>query len=154
MQKAIDAVNNKEMAWLRASKTFVVGVYKGLGHYQIISANDLETDPVNRIKEFERNLFGLTLKDVLRGLRKRQLELALRQSEATSLGRAQAFNKPQVILFFKKLQEAIAVNDIQPTRIWNVDESVPPALIFARLKMNCLMEDQQGLWYLSMNLGG
>lgn len=49
--------------------------------------------------------------------------MSLRQPEATSAGRAQAFNKAQVTRFFKILQEVFVENDIQPSRIWNVDES-------------------------------
>lgn len=83
MQRAIDTINNKEMGWQRASKTFgipqatlrrrvqgknkqLTGVEKGLGRYQTTFSRELEIDLVSHIKELESRLFGLTLDDVRR----------------------------------------------------------------------------------------
>jgi hypothetical protein len=62
-------------------------------------------------------------KDWLEGFRRRHPELAIRKPEATSLARAQAFNKPQVAKFFEVLQHTIESNKINPLRIYNMDES-------------------------------
>lgn len=111
----------------------------------------MEKELVSHIKLLESRLFGLTTKEVrelafsfavknnlehrfncetqmagkewLRGFRKRNPEITLRQPEPTSAARAMAFNKQQVENFFEKLDSVIQENSIQPHRIFNMDES-------------------------------
>lgn len=168
MQRAIEAVQNGEMGWLRASRSFdvpqatlrrratdknkrVKANKLGLGRFEVTFNAELERDLVEHIKTLESMLFGLSCDDVrslayqlaerngiphrfnratklagwdwLRGFRSRNHDISLRKPEATSAARAQSFNKPQVANFFKTLQETLEKHQIDPTRIWNVDES-------------------------------
>lgn len=80
MQQAIDAVLNKRMGWLLASKTYNVpfttlrrrarlpqGYKKGyLGGHKITFSEDLETEIVQHIKALENSFFGLTTTDLRR----------------------------------------------------------------------------------------
>jgi len=53
----------------------------------------------------------------------RHCEISVQKPEATSLARAQAFNTPLVLKFFRVLEETMKVHDINPLRVYNVDES-------------------------------
>ena len=53
----------------------------------------------------------------------RHPELSLRKPESTSLTRAVGFNKPQVQNFYLKLEQLILKYKIQPSRIFNCDET-------------------------------
>ena len=61
--------------------------------------------------------------DWLRDFRLRNPSISLRTPEATSAGRAQGFNRPQVMIFYDTLERALRDNNILQERIWNVDES-------------------------------
>lgn len=177
MERALNAVRNREMGWLRASKTFNVptatlrrralnknriatNTKKYLGSLESVLNEEAEAAIVKHILDLESRFFGLTTTDVrklayevaekmkikhpfnkekkmagkgwLRGFRQRNPELALRLPEATSLARAEAFNRPQVDNFFSKLEHVIEEHRINNTMIFNMDESalttvqVPP----------------------------
>lgn len=177
MERALQAVQNGEMGWLKASKSFnvptstlrrralgknkyAVNSEKRFGSYQSILDKDLEAAIVDHLLNLESRFFGLTTTDVrqlayevaekmkikhpfnkktkmagkgwLNGFRQRNSQLSLRLPEATSLARAEAFNKPQVNKFFTKLEQIIDENKIEKTMIFNMDESalttvqVPP----------------------------
>lgn len=124
---------------------------KKLGKYKVTFPPEVERQLVEHLKFLESRFFGLSRKDVLelayqlavkngfkhqfntnkkaagkdwlRGFRKRNPDISLRKPEATSAARAQAFNRPQVAEFFKKLDEVIERENINPMRIYNADES-------------------------------
>lgn len=54
---------------------------------------------------------------------RRHPEIALRQSEATSLARARAFNRPSKEAFFNNLDIVIKKDTFSLRMIWNVDET-------------------------------
>ena len=55
---------------------------------------------------------------------KQRYELSVRKPEATSLGRATAFNKPVVSKFFDNLAEVMDKFKFSPSDIYNLDETV------------------------------
>ncbi|XP_065574282.1 uncharacterized protein LOC136036157 [Artemia franciscana] len=61
--------------------------------------------------------------DWYRGFMARQSHLAVRAPEATSLGRATAFNRVTVGNFFEKLGEVYRRHRFTAQNIWNVDET-------------------------------
>lgn len=122
-----------------------------MGRYKSVFTYEMERELVEHIKLLETRLFGFTRKEVLElayqfaevnniphnfnnekkmagkewlaGFRRRHPDISLRKPEATSAARAQAFNKPQVALFFNTYQDIIQSNNISPHRLYNVDES-------------------------------
>lgn len=61
--------------------------------------------------------------DWYRGFMQRHPELTIRQAEATSLGRATAFNRFTVQQFFNNLRTLYDRHCFSPENIWNVDET-------------------------------
>ncbi|CAK1598648.1 unnamed protein product [Parnassius mnemosyne] len=108
MEKAIEAVKKNEMGWLLDSKAFNVP-QSTLRRHALKQNKVLAT--ITRGKEW------------LAGFRRRHPDISLRKPEATSAARAQAFNKPQVALFFNTYQDIIQSNNISPHKLYNVDES-------------------------------
>ena len=77
----------------------------------------------NNIKHpFNKNT-GLAGEDWFHGFRKRHPELSLRSPEATSIARAQGFNKVSVGKFFELLKTVMDEKHFPPHRIFNVDET-------------------------------
>lgn len=182
MRRAINAVHNGEMGWLRAAKLFGVpqatlrrrarnsnkfirGVSKGLGRFRPTFEAVVERELVEHLKLLESRLFGMTVTDVrklayelaersqlehrfshdtkmagwdwLAGFRSRNPDIALRKPEATSAARAMAFNRTQVAKFFELYQSCLEKHKIDPTKIYNVDESAlstvqKPPKVFAQ----------------------
>lgn len=61
--------------------------------------------------------------DWFTGFMKRNPVLSIRTPEATSAGRASAFNRHNVSEFFSKLGEILLKHKLTPSRIWNLDET-------------------------------
>lgn len=154
---------------------------KTLGRFCPVFSSELEKKLVAHIVELESQLFGLTSSEVRRlafqlaermginscfnaekkiagkdwfiGFRKRNPEISLRQPEPTSAARAQAFNRPQVEKFFSLLSTTIDKHDIQPARMFNMDESAlttvqkPPKIFASRGKkqVGALTSAERGL---------
>ncbi|XP_053600802.1 uncharacterized protein LOC128682843 [Plodia interpunctella] len=75
----------------------------------------------NRIPHpFKKKTAG---EDWYRAFATRHPELTLRKPEPTSVARARGFNRPQVERFFDLLQDQVDRNEINATRIYNVDET-------------------------------
>nr|XP_021186027.2 uncharacterized protein LOC110373173 [Helicoverpa armigera] len=66
---------------------------------------------------------GCAGKDWLSGFRKRHTSIVLRTPEPTSLARARGFNRPQVERFYDLLEELIDKHSLDPTQIYNMDET-------------------------------
>ncbi|KAG5877635.1 hypothetical protein JTB14_030033 [Gonioctena quinquepunctata] len=130
-----DAVSNKKI----------------LGSKRTVFTPEQEQELVNYILELEIRFFGLKTTDVryiayslaeknnikhpfnietrlagedwLSSFRKRHPEIALRSPEATSLARAQGFNRQSVAKFFKLLKDITDKQNYTSHRIFNVDET-------------------------------
>lgn len=61
--------------------------------------------------------------DWFTGFLKRNPVLSIRTPEATSAGRASAFNRHNVNQFFTKLGDIMLKHKLTPSRIWNLDET-------------------------------
>lgn len=135
----------------RNKNKFVNSTSKGLGRFRPALNEEMETDLVQHALRLESCLFGLTCvemrklayqiaeangmdhtfnrnnqtagMDWFRGFKARHPELTIRKPEATSMARAQAFNKPQVAKFFRTLHETMVKHNINPMRVYNMDES-------------------------------
>lgn len=128
------------------------GSKKGfLGGSVSVFSEEVESELVNHIKSLESRFFGLTCTDVrkiafqlaeklklkhnfnrekkaagwdwLNGFIKRHPTISIRQPEATSLARAQAFNKITIGKYFSSLKNVMDEYNFQPDQIYNVDES-------------------------------
>jgi hypothetical protein len=135
----------------RNKNKFVNSVSKGLGRFRSALDEQSESDLVRHVLDLETRLFGLSCielrtlafdiaeangvehnfsrethragKDWFKGFIKRHPELSIRKPEATSLARAQAFNRPQVSKYFAVLDETMKTHNINPLRVYNMDES-------------------------------
>ena len=135
---------------MRHSKQQVSGECS-LGRYKPVFSSAMETNLSLHIVDMQERFYGLmpcdvrklayefaeTLKlshpfnpvdkmageDWLGGFLKRHPELTIRKPEATSIGRAVGFNKPQVDTFYRNLHSLIEKNNLSAHKIWNVDES-------------------------------
>lgn len=77
----------------------------------------------NNIKNNFDKSARLAGKDWLRLFLKRRGNLSLRKPEGTSLNRINAFNKDEVALYFRNLEEVFSKHKFQEDRIYNVDET-------------------------------
>ena len=119
----------------------------GQGRKQCVP-EEIEKLIADRIKEMNSRLFGLTVadlrkfvfdcltqenvdhpftngsagKDWLSSFMKRH-DMSLRISQATSIARMVGFNKPKVEQFFSKYKELLSSRQIQPTNLYNMDET-------------------------------
>lgn len=113
---------------------------------------EVEDELVKYILLMEELLFGLTIDDVRKlafdileanghianrfnkekgmagrtwyyAFKKRHPELSLRQPESVSLARSKGFNRENVYEFFNVLEKIVDENNLDPHRIYNVDES-------------------------------
>ncbi|XP_045449135.1 uncharacterized protein LOC123657659 [Melitaea cinxia] len=76
----------------------------------------------NHIKHNFNNTLRMAGKDWLTGFMKRN-KLSARKAEGTSLNRAKAFNKHEVSIFFKLLEELMEKYKFLPRNIFNMDET-------------------------------
>ena len=125
---------------------------KNLGRFKLALSPDFKDELVSHIKHMQKMLFGLSCDSLrklacdvaqangltvpfnddkskagkvwLYGFLSRHPDLSLRKPEVTSLSRATGFNKVQVELFYSKLQEILLQNNVSPSRIFNMDETV------------------------------
>lgn len=124
---------------------------KQLGRYSTIFTEQQENELVQHVLSLEKSFYGLTTTEIrklafdlaeknniphpfnksvglagydwLAGFRKRHPELTLRTPEATSVARAQGFNKPAVDRYYDMLEETVTTGKFDPCRIYNVDET-------------------------------
>lgn len=136
---------------VKGANKIATGYTKGLGSRRPVFSAEQETELLAHILDMERRFYGLTLDDVRRlayqlavknklnhnfnenkemagkiwaqGFRKRHPEITLRSPEATSLARAQGFNKINVMAFMDLLEEARTKISYTAHRIYNVDET-------------------------------
>ena len=130
--------------------TYAVDGKKVVGSLSDLPA-EVEEEIVNHVLKLEESMFGMTSLD-LRSLAyqvavknniltrfnaekqsagkkwyslfmKRHPNLSLRQPEATSLARAKGFNKDRVKEFFDILETLVLDNNIDASRLYNVDET-------------------------------
>jgi hypothetical protein len=62
-------------------------------------------------------------KDWLRFFMKRHPHLSLRSTEPVSQARVQGFNNDAVNVFFNNLEKLVSENGLQPSQIYNMDET-------------------------------
>lgn len=128
------------------------GSKKGfLGGSVKVFVDEVEMELVNHVKSLESRFFGLTCSDLrklsfqlaeklkcknnfnkekrmagwdwLHAFLKRHPSISLRQPEATSLARAQAFNKVTISKYFTALKIIMDKHKFEPDQIYNMDES-------------------------------
>lgn len=145
------AVYNVPKSTLERHKNNKVEKPGSLGRFQPVLDNDFERELVGYCIEMQQRMFGLTMKELqslafqlaemnhmphryntetklagrdwVEQFLKRNPELSLRAPEPTSLCRVVGFNKVQIDRFFDILQSMYDKYQLQPARIWNVDES-------------------------------
>ncbi|XP_063904724.1 jerky protein homolog-like [Zophobas morio] len=124
---------------------------RDLGGKRPVFSREMENQFVQHIKDMEAKLFGLTLKDLKKlifefasknNIKKpfnkeketagdkwiqrfltRNPQISLRRPENTSAARAQAFNKNNIALYFKSLNEVMEKYNFPPENVYNIDES-------------------------------
>ncbi|KAJ3652116.1 hypothetical protein Zmor_018111 [Zophobas morio] len=115
-----------------------------------VFSREMEDQFAQHIKDMEAKLFGLTLKDLktlifefasnnnkknpfnkeketagdkwIQGFLKRNPQISLRTPANTSAARAQAFNKDNIALYFKSLNEVMEKYNFPPENIYNIDK--------------------------------
>ncbi|KAJ8975688.1 hypothetical protein NQ317_001790 [Molorchus minor] len=124
---------------------------KTSGKYQCVFTKEQELELVTYLKDMQKRLFGLTVKELRRlayqlavrngcnhsfnkdtemagedwvqSFMNRNPELSLRRPEATSGARAMGFNRVAVAQFFTLLNQVITEKKITGERIYNCDET-------------------------------
>lgn len=124
---------------------------KKLGRYETVFTLDQEKELVKHVLLLEERLFGITLTDLrilafelaeknkinhsfnqekkmagkgwLYSFLSRNIQLSLRNPEATSMARAKGFNRVAVKTFFDLLGSLIEKYKFSPNNIYNVDET-------------------------------
>lgn len=122
---------------------------KHLGRFRPVFTAGQEMELVKLLKLMDKVFFGLTLTSLRAlaceyadqnqiphpfvngkagegwtyGFLKRYPDLSLRTPEATSIGRAVGFNRPQVDRLFQLLRQMYIKHDLRPRDVYNVDET-------------------------------
>ncbi|XP_065174331.1 uncharacterized protein [Atheta coriaria] len=167
MELAVQAVVNGQMGYKKASVYYKVPsstleryvkkkknneqsfVEKTAGKYKLVFSASQEAELVNYLKDIQKRLFGITLKELrelayelaiknkldhpfkdgkagedwAKNVMKRHQDLSLRKPEATSGARARGFNKVVVKEFFDLLTKIIDEHQLSAERIFNSDET-------------------------------
>ncbi|KAF2898043.1 hypothetical protein ILUMI_08132 [Ignelater luminosus] len=123
-----------------------------LGRFRPVLTEDQETELVNYLKDMDAVFFSLTRvefmslafdyahynklqypeswsknkkagEDWLQRFLSRHTNLTLRTPESTSVARAKGFNRCEVCHFYENLESAIEKNNIEASRLYNMDET-------------------------------
>ncbi|KAF2885640.1 hypothetical protein ILUMI_20532, partial [Ignelater luminosus] len=123
-----------------------------LGRFRPVLTDDQETELVNYLKDMDAVFFGLTRdefmslafdyahynklqypenwskdkkagEDWLQRFLSRHTNLRLKTPESTSVARAKGFNRREVCYFYENLESAIEKNNIEASRLYNMDKT-------------------------------
>ncbi|KAF2883233.1 hypothetical protein ILUMI_22938 [Ignelater luminosus] len=123
-----------------------------LGRFRPVLTEDQETELVNYLKDMDAVFFGLTRdefislafdyahynklqypeswsknkkagEDWLQRFLSRHTNLTLKTPESTSVARAKGFNRHKVCHFYENLESAIEKNNIEASKLYNMDET-------------------------------